>query len=168
MYDHTLHQLIYADFESILVPGYNGKQNPCKSYTNKYQKHVPCHYGYKLVCTNDKFSKPKSYLGEDAVYNLINSMIEETEYCSNVMKKHSNKGLVMTKKDDEDFENSTKWWICDNVYVDVDVKVRDYYHIAGKYRGSAKRYCNEKVKLNHKISIAFHNLENYDSHLLMQ
>ena len=30
------------------------------------------------------------------------------------MKKHFNKELVMAKEDDEDFENSTKCWICDN------------------------------------------------------
>ena len=54
--------LIYADFESILVPQNNGKQNPNESYTNKYQKHVACSYVYKLVCVEDKFSKPfKSY-----------------------------------------------------------------------------------------------------------
>ena len=34
--------MIYANFESILVPIYNGKQNPNKSYTNKYRKHVAC------------------------------------------------------------------------------------------------------------------------------
>ena len=39
------------------------------------------------------------------------------------MKIHFNKKLVMTKKDGEDFENSTKCWICDNFYVDGDVKV---------------------------------------------
>ena len=49
--------VIYADFESILVPEDNGKQNPNDSYTNKYQKHVACSYGYKLVCVDDKFSK---------------------------------------------------------------------------------------------------------------
>ena len=32
--------MIYADFESILVPGDNGKQNPNESFTNKYQRHV--------------------------------------------------------------------------------------------------------------------------------
>ena len=42
--------MIYADFESILVPEDKGKQNPDESYTNKYQKHVACGYGYKLVC----------------------------------------------------------------------------------------------------------------------
>ena len=29
--------MIYADFESILVPEDNGKQNPDNSYTNKHQ-----------------------------------------------------------------------------------------------------------------------------------
>ena len=74
----------------------------------------------------------------------------------------------MTKKDDEDFENSTKCWVFDNVYVDGDVKVGDRCHITGKYRGSAHRDCNIKVKLNHKISIVFHNLKNYDSLLSMK
>ena len=32
--------LIYTDFESILVPESNGKQNPNESCTNKYCKHV--------------------------------------------------------------------------------------------------------------------------------
>ena len=50
--------LIYADFESILVPKEKGWQNSDESYTNKYQKHVACSYGYKLVCVNDKFCKP--------------------------------------------------------------------------------------------------------------
>ena len=53
-------------------------------------------------------------------------------------------------------------------YVEDDVKVKDHCHITGKYRGSAHRVCNINVELNHKISILFHNLKNYDSHLIMQ
>ena len=49
--------MIYANFESILVTEGNGKQNLNESYTNKYQKHVPCTYVYKLGCVDDKFSK---------------------------------------------------------------------------------------------------------------
>ena len=41
----------------------------------------------------------------------------------------------MTKEDNEGFENSTKWLICDNDYVDNDGKVRDHCHITRKYRG---------------------------------
>ena len=60
--------MIYAVFESILVPEDNGKQNPNESYTSKYQKYVSCCYVYKLVCVDDKSSRSfKSYLGKDAV-----------------------------------------------------------------------------------------------------
>ena len=93
-----------------LVQEDNGKQNPEESYSNKCQKHVACTYDYKLVCGDVKLSKPfKSYLGEYTVYNSINIMLEEKKkYCSDGMKKHFNKEPLMTKEDDEEFENSTK------------------------------------------------------------
>ena len=81
-------------------------------------------------------------------------MIEESKYCSDVMKKHFHKELVMTNED-KDFENSTKCWICDSDYVDDDVKVRDHCHVTGKYRGSAYRDSNINVKWNHKIPVVF-------------
>ena len=62
----------------------------------------------------------------------------------------------MTKEYNEEFENSAKCWICDNDYIDTDVKVRDHCHITGKYKGSAHRDCNINIKLNHKIPIVFH------------
>ena len=95
--------IIKADFEGILVPENNGEQNPEECYTNKYQKHIACSYGYKLVFVDDKFSKVfKTYLAENAVYNFIESVIKESKYCSEVMKKH-NKELVMTKEDNGNF-----------------------------------------------------------------
>ena len=54
---------IYADFKSISVPEDNEKRNSNEFYSKKYQKHVACSYGYKLVWVDDKFRKPfKSYL----------------------------------------------------------------------------------------------------------
>ena len=49
------------------------------------------------------------------------------------MKKHFNKELVITEKDNEDFENSTKCCICDDFYVDGDIKARYNFHVTGKY-----------------------------------
>ena len=57
------------------------------------------------------------------------------------MKKYFHKELVIPKKYNENIENSTKCWICDNFYADGEVKVRDC-HITGKIRGSAHRDCN--------------------------
>ena len=104
--------MTYADYESIVVPAENEKQNINESYTNKYQKHAACSYGYKLKCV--------------VCVDFISSMIEESKYCSNVMKKPFNKELVMTKEDNEHFESSAKCWTCDKDYIDDDVKVRDY------------------------------------------
>ena len=39
----------------------------------------------------------------------------------------------MTKEDDEDFENSTKYWIWDNVNVEGDAKVKGHWHVTGKF-----------------------------------
>ena len=90
-----------------------------ESYTNKYQKHIACSCGYKLVCLDDKFSKTfKTYSRKDAVYNLINDMIKESKNCNEVMKKHFNKEPVMAKGGNEDSTKSTKLWICDNNYID--------------------------------------------------
>ena len=95
-------------------------------------------------------------------------MIEESKYCSDATKKHFNKELAMTKKNNKDFENSTKCWICVNNYIDCDDKVKDHCHITGKYKGSPHRDCNINVKSNHKLPVVFHNLKSYDSHLIMQ
>ena len=84
-----------------------------------------------------------------------------------MLKKHFNKKHVMTKKVDEETENSTEFWICYNDYVDGDFKVKNYCHITGKYRVSAHRDCNINVKPNHKIHVVLHNLRNYDKHLIM-
>ena len=59
-------------------------------------------------------------------------MIGESKYCSEVIKKHFNKEVVMTKEDNEDFKNSPKCWIYDNDYTDNDAKVRDHCHITRK------------------------------------
>ena len=81
-------------------------------------------------------------------------MIKESKHCSDVMNKHFNKEVVMTKEDNE--------------YVVNDVKVRDHCHITGKNRGSAYRGCNVSFKSNHKTYVVFHNLKRLDSYLIMQ
>ena len=46
----------------------NDNQNLKESFKSKYQNHIACSYGYKLICVDDKFNKPfKAYLGKDTV-----------------------------------------------------------------------------------------------------
>ena len=86
-------------------------------------------------------------------------MIKERKPCKELIKKHFNKGLVITKKKMIMFWKPTNCWIYNNDYVDNDVKVRDHCDITGKYTGSAHKDCNANLKLNRKVSVIFHNLK---------
>ena len=165
--------VIYADFEAIIEKVHGCLPNNEKSYTEAYQKHTDCGYGYKIVCHyNDEFSKPvQVFRGENAVYNFMEKMIEEVEWCKSIMKKHFNKPLVMTEENKLDFESANYCHICKNRYSEEDIRVRDHCHITGNYRGSAHQDCNLKLRIsptNIQIPVFFHNLRGYDSHFIMQ
>ena len=163
----------YADFEAITEKVDSCQPNNDKSYTEAYQNHKDCGYGYKVVCCyEDKYSKPvQIYRGENAVHKFMENMLEEANWCKSKMKKHFNKPLKMTKENETDFQKATKCYICDIKYTDKDIHVRDHCHITGKFRGSAHQDCNLKLQMkpdNIKIPVIFHNLRGYDSHFIMQ
>ena len=152
--------VIYADFEAITEKVQECTLNNEKSYTESYQNHKDCGYGYKVVCCyDDKYSKPvKIYRGENAVNKFMEAMLEEVKYCNIIKKKNFNKEMAMTKEDRKDFKSADKCHICDKSYTKKDIKVRDRCHITGKYRGSAHQDCSINFKLNEKIPVIFHNL----------
>ena len=165
--------VIYADFEAIIEKISSCQPNNDKSYTEAYQKHTDCGYGYKVVCCyDDKYTKPiQIYRGEKAVYKFMENMLEEVKYCKKIMKTFFNKPLKMTKDDEKEFQKSKGCYICNKKYTEKDIRVRDHCHITGKYRGSAHQECNLKLRLNPeelKIPVIFHNLRGYDSHFIMQ
>ena len=165
--------VIYADFEAITEKIQGCQQNNESSYTEAYQRHTDCGYGYKVVCCyDDKYTKPiQLYRGEKAVYKFMENMLEEVKYCKKVMKKHFDKPLRMTEVDEEEFKKATTCHICDKKYTEKDIRVRDHCHITGKYRGSAHQDCNLKLRINPKeikIPVIFHSLRGYDSHFIMQ
>ena len=106
--------------------------------SKKYQNHIPCSFAYKLVCVDDKFSKPIIvFRGENAAFKFIEAILKEYEYCKKVMKKHFNKYLIMTEKEEEQFQSSNTCWICEKLIENDAEKVRDHCQISQKYRGSA-------------------------------
>ena len=111
------------------------------------------------------------YRGEKAVYGFMEKMLEEVKYCKTIMRKHFNKPLKMTAKDEEKFKTAKECHICDKRYTEKNIRVRDHCHITGKFRGSAHQDCNLKLRINPeevKIPVIFHNLRGYDSHFIMQ
>ena len=139
------------------------------TYTKNYHEHVPCGYAYKVVCIDDKFSKPiVVYRGVNAAYKFIKVILEEHKYKSiskKIMKYQFNKNLVMTEKEEYLFQQSNNCWICKKIIDNEDEKVSDHCHITGKFRGSAHWDYNINFQQTKKIPVMFHNLKGYDSHL---
>ena len=72
----------------------------------------------------------------------------------------------MSEEEQEQFESVNTCWICEKLIDDDNEKVRDHCNITRKFRGAAYWSCNMNLQLTKKISVIFHNLRGYDSHLI--
>ena len=133
----------------------------------KYKDHVPCSFAYKVVCINDRFTKPiVVFRGENAAYEFIKAILKEYKYCKKVMKKHFNKNLIMSEEEEHLFQQSNSCWVCEKRIDNDDEKVRDHCHVTGKFRGAAHCNCNTNLQLTKKVPILFHNFRGCNSHLI--
>ena len=102
---------IYADFESVLKRIHSDDTNNNASSTKKYQEHIPYSFAYKVVCFDNKFSKPVVlYRGKSAGNKFIEAILKENEYCKKMKSilKHFNKNLVMSGEGKRSFKSSNK------------------------------------------------------------
>ena len=160
---------IYADFESLIKPIHNCDPDPNKSYTKKYQKHEPVSFSYyinssikgvfKSVLRKYTKTKPED---ADAMDVFIKWLEEDVKAIANIEEKE----MVFTKEDREQFNKASDCWICGE-YLGND-RVRDHCHYTGRYRGAAHNSCNLKYRKPKSISVFFHNLTGYDSHLFIK
>ena len=90
-------------------------------------------------------STSQLFLTEDN--RFIETILGEHDYCKEAIKKHFNKNLVTSEKDEQIFQSSNECWICDRLFDVGDNKVRDHCHITGKYRRCAHWSCNINLTL---------------------
>ena len=160
---------IYADFESLIKPLYNCKPNPNQSYTNKYQKHEPISFTYYIKSFNESFyeSRKRSYIQEKPEDpHAMDTFILWLEEDVKKIAELGNKEIEITDKEEKEFNNALECWICKGFL--GDDKVRDHCHYTGRYRGAAHNRCNLKYRKPNNISVFFHNLAGYDSHLFIK
>ena len=161
---------IYADFESILKPLDTCKPDPNKSYTHKYQKHEPVSFVYYIKSFNESVykSKLRKYVKEneedpDTIDVFINWLEEDVKIISGL----GNEKMVITPEEQKQFSQASNCWICGKL-LNLQDRVRDHCHFTGRYRGAACNICNLKYCKPNNISVFFHNLSGYDSHLFIK
>ena len=160
---------IYADFESLIIPLDVCDPDPEKSYTKKYQKHEPISFVYYIKSFDESVytSKLRSYIKTkeseaDAMDTFINWLESDVREIANL----KNKDMIFTPENEKEFINALTCWICGE-YLGND-RVRDHCHFTGKFRGAACNSCNLKLRRQNNISVFFHNLTGYDSHLFIK
>ena len=160
---------IYADFESLIKPLDVCDPDPGKSYTKKYQKHEPISFVYYIKSFDESVytSKLRSYIKTkeseaDAMDTFINWLESDVREIANL----ENKDMIFTPENEKEFINALNCWICGE-YLGND-RVRDHCHFTGKFRGAACNSCNLKLRRQNNISVFFHNLAGYDSHLFIK
>ena len=161
---------IYADFESLIKPIDNCNPNPNKSYTNKYQKHEPISFTYYIKSFNESVyeSRKRSYIQEkEEGPHAMDAFILQLEKDVQKIAELGNEEMIFTEEDEQEFNKTSDCWICGE-HMNNNDRVRDHCHYTGRYRGAAHNRCNLQYRKPNNISVFFHNLAGYDSHLFIK
>ena len=160
--------VIYADFECKIIRMDNCDPDPNKSYTKKYQKHEPVSFTYYIISFNESVyeSRKRTYTktkeeDEDVVDVFLKWLEDDVKAIANIKPKK----MIFTEEDEKQFNKASDCWICGERL--GNDRVRDHCHYTGRYRGPAHNSCNLKYRKPNNISVFFHNLSGYDSHLFI-
>ena len=161
---------IYADFECYNKPIHTNTPDPNKSYTKKLTKHEPASFVYYIKSFNENVYKSqlRTYIKEeeedpDVIDVFINWLEEDIKQIANL----GNEKMKITEEEEEEFKQASDCWICKKK-LNLEDRVRDHCHFTGRYRGAAHNRCNLKYSKPNNISVFFHNLTGYDSHLFIK
>ena len=148
--------VIYADFETLSVKN---------TTSSSVIATLPvCSYGYVAVDWNGKVVHSDFARGEKMGQAFLESIIE----CAKKLNESvtaARKPLQMTPMDENAFKKAKDCHICGEGLTNKD-KVRDHDHLTGVFRGAAHYQCNFAYSLPTVIPVMFHNLKNFDGHII--
>ena len=161
---------MYADFESILEkmgPVEPGSPNLNQPYTNELNQHTPSGWCvYSKFTYGDVDNLLRTYRGKDFIETFCNYIKGEARGLYHMFPELPMD--LLTKKQWKKCKQSTNCHICYKPLTLKDPKVRDHCHYTGLYRGPAHSLCNLRYKIPSYISVVFHNLSGYESHLFIR
>ena len=150
--------IVYADFECSIIPN----DDP-----EKIAKHMPNSAMFYFVCTYDN-SKNKLYKfdGPNCVVDMLRKLRSIGFNC--ILEMQLNAEMKLTDEDQNNFNNATKCYLCNECFTEKNSKVRDHCHRTGKFRGACHNKCNINYYSNRYLPVVFHNLRGYDGHIILK
>ncbi|XP_057296198.1 uncharacterized protein LOC130625149 [Hydractinia symbiolongicarpus] len=156
--------VIYADFESLLIPM---KENARDTKTKTLNKHVPCGWCTYSTFAYGEVPDPLTvYREEDCVPRFVNHLEDEVKRLYPLFPQKPM--LPLTDEQKNAYDAAETCHICMKSFSDENRKVRDHCHYTGLYRGPAHNTCNLKYRITNHVPVIFHNLSGYDAHLFIR
>ena len=163
--------VIYADTEAIIEKVETCQPNPDRSASTPTTKLEVCGFGYKVVCEDDKYTKPTViYRGKDAGKKLVECLLREEEEIRGILSNIE--PMHITQEHHDLIQNATECCICKKAFSKYDKTysriVRHHNHLTGEIIGAACNNCNLKCRQAKFIPVLFHNLKHFDGHIICQ
>ena len=163
--------VIYADFECNLQKYDDENKTDKMNKTQLHKANSCCYYivsGGALnaggVSTINNNFDLLLFRSDVSTSDFINSLLVDKDKILKTL--HNNISMVLTDKDETNFNISTDCHICHKPL--YDDKVKDHCHQTGKYLGASHNKCNlDRNFKNYKIPVFIHNCKGYDSHLII-
>ena len=146
--------VIYADFESCLVPVHDK--------TKVVHEHIPSGFCAYTVSTDSEFeSEPLIYSGRDCMEVFYDHLAKEQDRISVILRE---KKAMLPLSDEElcRFDQTTTCCRCRQTFSNENMKVRHHNHRTGRYIQALCNRCNLQIKstdFDFFIQVVFHNLK---------
>lgn len=172
--------VIYCDFETLVQKIDTCVPDPQTSSTTHEAYFNPGGYAYQVVCTNPNYTKPpvvhRGKSRENVVKHFLENLLQEENNIKDILGDPE--PLIMNTETEKEFQMATHCHICEQAFTYKTKKVRDHYHVGvegnanfpnySNFRGAACNGCNINFREPKFIPVIFHNLREFDGHILCQ
>ncbi|XP_025192055.1 uncharacterized protein LOC112592257 [Melanaphis sacchari] len=171
--------VIYADFETILMK----MDDKNEGNTKIMHRHEAMSYGLivkasddvpiELLARHEISTEPILYRGSESRQDVTRHFVETVSEIALKIEKllKTNIPINMSADDIQIHEAATHCNLCKIEFTPPSEvlyrKTADHCHLTGKYRQALCNVCNQKLQTPVFVPCYFHNLSNYDAHLIV-
>ena len=162
--------VIYADTECILRPIQGVQDRENKPSTRNVAEHVGCGAAMLVKFAHGEYERAfEQCRGEDAITTFCKTLKRQVE---RVLRYKQRKMEPLTDEEKEQYREARLCHLCRKgfqVSQNIgDRKVRNHCHYTGKYIGASHSSCNLAYRIPKHVPVVFHNLSNYDAHIIIR
>ncbi len=117
---HDVPFTVYADFKSFVESVQYAQQDPSKSFTNKYQNHIPSGFCYVIKSMDESIYPTRtvlrttSYEGEDIGKAFVDSLTEDLKPVYEILKNP--RPMMMSDSEKSKHEKAKECFACKGVF----------------------------------------------------